>query len=178
MEFRNIKGIAGDKYWVSACGKVKREEGVVSFGIRKRKIGGVILSPKVDQGGYEEVGLSFEQKSTYVRIHRLVAMAWIGDIPKEMCVNHIDGNKRNNNLSNLEIVTYSENSKHAYRMGFVALNAKRGTENHLSKINEKDVLKIREIHKETKAISSIAKQFGIGKSQVQRIVKKQSWAHI
>jgi hypothetical protein len=178
MEFRKIKGIAGDKYWVSACGKVKREEGIVPFGIGKRKIGGVILSPKIDQRGYEEVGLGFEQKSTYVRIHRLVAMAWIGDIPKGMCVNHIDGNKRNNNLSNLEIVTYSENSKHAHRTGLVTPNPKRGIEHHRSKINEEDVLKIRAIHRETKSITSISNQFGIGKSQVQRIVKKQSWSHI
>jgi hypothetical protein len=178
MEFRNIKGIAGDKYWASACGKIKREEGVVQFGNQKRKIGGTILSPAIDQNGYEGVGLSFEQKDSYIRVHRLVAMAWIGNIPKGMCINHIDGNKRNNNLSNLEIVTYSENSKHAYRMGLNKPISMKGEEHPLSRLTSSDVIEIRRLHKETRQVNGIAKAFNISVSQVQRIVKRQSWSHI
>lgn len=76
-----------------------------------------ILSPHV-RGGYKEVGLiDSNGRRTCVSIHRLVASAFYGDIPKGMQVNHIDGNKFNNNSSNLEIVTPQENSIHAFRTG-------------------------------------------------------------
>jgi hypothetical protein len=68
--------------------------------------------------GYPRVTLSKNGKMKQVFVHRLVAKAFIGDIPEGYTVNHIDGNKTNNNLSNLEIVTYSENNLHAcYTLG-------------------------------------------------------------
>lgn len=50
-------------------------------------------------------------------IHRLVAKAYLPNIENKAQVNHIDGNKFNNNLDNLEWVTASENGKHAYKLG-------------------------------------------------------------
>lgn len=50
-------------------------------------------------------------------IHRLVASNFIAEIPKGYIVNHKDGDKTNNNINNLEIITYSENSKHAISNG-------------------------------------------------------------
>lgn len=56
--------------------------------------------------------------STYGQyIHRLVAEVWIGPIPEGMTVNHKDLDKFNNDVENLEIVTYSENIRHAYEAG-------------------------------------------------------------
>lgn len=76
-----------------------------------------ILSPHI-RNGYLEVGvIDGKGRRTCVGIHRLVAAAFLGRIPDGMQVNHIDGNKLNNDIGNLEIVTPSENSKHAYRMG-------------------------------------------------------------
>lgn len=50
-------------------------------------------------------------------IHRLVAETWINSIPEDMEVNHLDGNKFNNEVSNLEIVTSSENHLHSWETG-------------------------------------------------------------
>ena len=70
------------------------------------------LSPRDNGRGY--LGLVLRDGgSSYTRyVHRLVAQAFLGE--SELTVNHIDGDKSNNNLSNLEYATYSENIQHAY----------------------------------------------------------------
>lgn len=62
--------------------------------------------------GYEEVGLSKNGKRKKYRVHRLVARTFIGPIRKGYVVNHIDENKANNRVDNLEIVTQKENLRH------------------------------------------------------------------
>jgi hypothetical protein len=77
-----------------------------------------ILNPSKGLGGYEFVKLSQNSKPKQYDVHRLVALAFIkNDDPFRVEVNHIDGNKTNNELSNLEWVTRSENVKHAYDTG-------------------------------------------------------------
>lgn len=79
---------------------------------------GIMLNQKTTYDGYKEVTLQKQHKPKCIRVHRLVAFAFLGNPPNEkMEVNHIDGNKVNNNVSNLEWVTSSENQKHAYQMG-------------------------------------------------------------
>ena len=65
-----------------------------------------------DNVGYRQVVLYKDGKRCYKRVHRLVYEAFYGKIPNKLIVNHIDEDKNNNNLSNLEIVTNRENIKH------------------------------------------------------------------
>ena len=66
---------------------------------------------------YLTVNLYDHGKRKTVDVHRLVAMAFIENVENKKCVNHIDGNKTNNYVKNLEWCTYSENLIHAYKTG-------------------------------------------------------------
>lgn len=106
-EWKDIVGFVG-KYQVSNLGQVR------SFA---KGSNAKILKHFYDRSGYHRVGLSVcRGKVRWLLVHRLVITAFIGE-RTEMQVNHIDGNKDNNCLTNLEWCTRSENMKHAYRLG-------------------------------------------------------------
>jgi len=67
--------------------------------------------------GYKRITLCKDGKHKQFFIHRLVALAFLKNSYNKPMINHIDGNKLNNELSNLEWCTHSENLLHAYRTG-------------------------------------------------------------
>lgn len=76
---------------------------------------GRILKPCTNTNGYHYVVLSKEGKAKNFLVHRLVAQAFIPNIENKPQVNHIDENKKNNHLSNLEWATVKENANHGTR---------------------------------------------------------------
>lgn len=115
----------------------------------------------VDNGkGYKSVKLynSDTPKGRYCLVHRLV-MSTYNPIDGFMDVNHIDGNKSNNHLSNLEWVTKSDNTRHAHLTGLF--------KNKLSIENVKD---IKELLKNSKYnYTEIGKLFGVGHATIWKI---------
>lgn len=82
----------------------------------KNKKTGNIRKILIDDVGYPTVSIHNETgEHRRVRVHRLVALAFLKKAHDKDCVNHIDGDKENNDVSNLEWVTYSENIRHAYK---------------------------------------------------------------
>jgi len=76
------------------------------------------LKMSKDKQGYLRVGLSVGYyKSKTIKVQRLIAEAFIPSDDKSLDVNHIDGNKENNSVANLEWCTRSENCKHAFSIG-------------------------------------------------------------
>lgn len=94
-----------------------------------------IMKASVSKYGYKQVLLSRSNKKSLKLIHRLVAEAFIPNELNKPCVNHIDGNKLNNRVENLEWCTYQENSLHAWKNNLVTsyLKGKMGKEHNLSK---------------------------------------------
>lgn len=71
------------------------------------------LKPRIGKKGYVRYVLYSDKKPGNVNIQRLIWETFKGPIPEGMQVNHIDGDKQNNNIENLEIVTASQNIRHA-----------------------------------------------------------------
>lgn len=118
--WKDIKGYEG-LYQVSNLGRVKSlprkiyNNGIIGknkFYISKEKI----LKERIDHKGYFRVALCKNNIQKDYSIHRLVLENFVENVDNKPCVNHIDGNKQNNNLENLEWCTYSENLNHAYKL--------------------------------------------------------------
>lgn len=149
---------------------------------RGLKNGGVSIVPvarvsaeKKIQTGYLMVRVMVCGKRHAGLAHRLVWQHFNGDIPDGLIVNHKDGNKSNNRPDNLELATYSENQKHAYRIG---LSNEDGERNHAAKLTEAGVAEIRRRRASGEALKSIAKDYGVSDRTVSKIARRQRWQHV
>lgn len=155
-------------YQVSNTGKIKRLAGKHPS-IRKERI----FSPSVKKNGYLYVSLSNNGDIKYFLVHRLVALSFIPNPDNKPEVNHIDGNKLNNNDWNLEWNTGSENMIHAVRNGLTQKSLGENANN--SKLTEIQVLEIR---KSKLSQSKLALKYNISKSSIQFIKAKKTWRHV
>lgn len=116
--WKDVPGYKGF-YQVSSFGEVRSVERTIKYKDgRIFKYSSKNLKQKQDTKGYPQVGFNVNGKQTNHRVHRLVAETFLGKPRKKlMSVNHIDGVKTNNNLCNLEWVTYSENTRKGYEIG-------------------------------------------------------------
>jgi hypothetical protein len=105
-EWRDIPGYEG-LYQASNMGWIKSLVG------RKERI----LKPVMHSNGYMRVSLYIDKKLQQKYIHRLVAETFLANPQNKSEVNHLDGNKTNNHVENLEWATSSENKEHAYKTG-------------------------------------------------------------
>ena len=97
-------------YKISSHGRV--------FSVKSKKF----LSHKTKKGGYQKVQLRNNSKVAMYYIHRLVALHFIENLSSKPQVNHKNGDKTNNNKSNLEWVTSKENIDHARKSGLIHYN--------------------------------------------------------
>ena len=132
-----------------------------------------ILRPWITSSGYYHVLLQHNKKIVHKLVHRLVAEAFIPNPQKKPQVNHKDGQKLNNHVSNLEWCTSSENNRHAIDTGLARFA--RGEDAGAAKLTVNDVREIRALRNRMSTVD-IAKKYGIAQHHVSRIQNKQLWA--
>ena len=120
-----------DEAWVDAPGlegviKVSNCGGTRSF--LRNKVNGIPVKASLDTAGYPTLRLTLNGVKRNYLVHRLVATAFIPNPERKREVNHIDGNKANNNVANLEWATHKENLMHAARTGLMDGVAKASSE--------------------------------------------------
>lgn len=126
--------------------------------------------------GYKTVSLYKDGSSKKFLIHRLIATTFIENPFNFSEVNHKDGNRLNNSVSNLEWVNSSQNKKHAWERG---LYKHRGTGHYLTKFTDKDIIDIRNLYKEkTFSIRKISSMYNVTPMTINGIVKGKTWKHI
>lgn len=121
MTWKPIKNYE-NLYEISDDGEVRSLEREVKTkirNVRRRVISGKILKQSMKRNGYKTVDLSKGGKVKTVLVHRLVAEAFLPNNDGKYFVNHIDSDRTNNSVKNLEWVTSSENRKHGICSGNV-----------------------------------------------------------
>jgi len=178
-EWRDVKDYEG-YYQISNLGRVKSLDRYIKHRGGNTFIKEKILKSILKINNYSECFLYKYNKKTYrVRIHRLVAQQFLDlDISdSKMCVCHKDDNRSNNHVDNLFLGTAKDNvrdcMKKNRRYHFI------GEKNGCSKLTEKQVLKIRELCKNTNLThKEISKQFNVSESRISIIKNRKSWKHI
>jgi hypothetical protein len=112
--WQNIKGFE-NLYKISTYGRIKSLGNGKSTNSQTKNER--ILKTNFSKTGYEKAKLFKDGKRHYFSVHRLVALTFLSNDFNKKEVNHKDGNKSNNNISNLEWVTSSENQLHAFKNG-------------------------------------------------------------
>lgn len=161
-------------YQVSNSGNIRSLDRIITdcFG-RKKSNRGKKLSFGSTPTGYLFVGLRKEGFKTQQYCHRLVAHHFIPNPQNKETVNHIDGDKSNNNDWNLEWNTRSENTKHAYDNGLIT----GGEEGVWSKLNNKQVFEIRKNEKNLMN-KDLALIYNVSPSTIGLVINRKTWKHI
>lgn len=117
-EWRPVKG-TNDYYYVSNLGRVKSVDRVVTYSDgRKRHVRGKLVTQVNNKHGYLVVHIGSPMFKTKP-VHRLVAQAFIENNSGGNCINHINGNKKDNRYTNLEWCSIKENTHHAIKTGLM-----------------------------------------------------------
>ncbi len=117
--------------------------------------------------GYKYINLSNNNKKIKYRVNRLVALHFIPNPENKPFVNHIDGNKLNNNATNLEWCTHAENMNHASKTKLMAY----GEKHFNTTLSDKQVKQIRKLYVPFKYTASmLAKEYNVSRRCISSIV--------
>jgi hypothetical protein len=141
---------------------------------------GKIIKPFETTAGYRSVTLINNGKRRHCSIHRLLAQHFIPNPQNKPVVNHKNGIKTDNRLSNLEWVTQKENSLHAYHV-LKTINKNnfrsfKGEKHSNSVLNKEAVEAMRKLHSLSYSKSFISKAFKISTTQIRRIINNEQWS--
>ena len=149
------------KHYVSKCGKVYTSMYSHGKDCEPREMRYQVVC------GYKQVGPKYNKKVRYLKIHRVVAEMFIDNHDGLPQVNHIDGDKANNNVSNLEWVTAKQNTRHAINTGL-----------RRSKSNELQMLAVKTFMETGFSDLEISKMFGFSRHYCNSLRNGHYWKEI
>lgn len=169
-EWRSVDGYFTGIYSVSNLGRIRRDkqcQGTQTGFMPKLFIG---------TDGYLYVVLSLSSQQRRYSVQSLVIRAFIGPPPTGHNINHVDGVKTNNRLSNLEYVTFSRNSKHAFEIGL----SPQGGNHGISKLTNQQVKEIKQALSTAKHgdQAKLARQYKVNDTVISKIKRGEIWRHI
>lgn len=172
-KWKAVQGYRG-YYEVSSMGRIKSLRRTIVFkNGTTRRIPERILNPTVSDNTYPVISLCKEGKEKQFLVHRLVAFAFISNPENKPDVNHKDGDKTNNVVSNLEWVTEKENDDHAFATGLKRRDIRRI-------LTDKQVKKIRAalVPYKPGLVAKIARQYNVSHGAIDGIRTGKNWRHL
>lgn len=166
----NYKG----QYQINENGDVRsvEREVVDSLG-HKYILPNKLLKPNKTKNGYYIIHLCKNGIRKAFYVHKLVAKLFLPNIYNCSVVNHLDGNKLNCNVDNLEWTTYSKNNQHAYDTGL----KQKGEGQYNAKLTIEQVKEIRRNGKNS-TFQKIADLYGVSKATIRDVLLNKTWKDI
>lgn len=169
--WRDVPGWVGE-YQASNWGRVRSlpRRVIMRNGVR-RPVKGGLLKPHVGKHGYPCVSLRRPGTRITRTVHRVVALAFMGEPPAGLVVCHNDGNQLRNHTLNLRYGTPQSNHKDKYAHG----TDRRGEKHPLARLTREHVLAIRASNEKG---AVLAERYGVSASHVSAIRVGRFWAHL
>lgn len=144
-----------------------------------------IMKPAKDAHGYYRTMLLIDGKFKTIKLHRIVAQNWIDNPLNKLQVNHINFDRTDNRVDNLEWATPKENMMHSKINGRFSNNGNayylplaRGSKNGMSKLNEEQVKEIRQKFKpRIYTREMLAQEYGVSQHTIKDAILRR-WKHV
>lgn len=141
-----------------------------------------IITPALDGGGYLRTMLKRDDGIIHtIKVHRLVAMTFIENPENKPSVNHLNGIRNDNRVTNLEWCTQKENIKHSFNIG---LSSNKGDKNPCATLTDDQVREILANYefgktgKKGMTKQQLADKYNTTFSVIKRIVQRRTWKHL
>ena len=125
--------------------------------------------------GYVRHRLFRNGKFKRMQAHQIVMAAFIGPVPPDMEINHLNGIHGDNRLENLQYVTRSENQSHKYRV--LGWKGRAGSKHHYAKLDEEKVAEMRKLRLDGWELKDLAIKYGVSTGSISLICKRKTWRH-
>ena len=179
-EWKDVEGFPN--YLVSSEGRIWSKTRIIKRPSGNYLRHGHFMEGRDDTHGYLTVGIKNKKQRKNVKIHRLVAIAFLENPENKREVNHINGIKTDNRKLNLEWMTSKENKSHAWNMGLYTKQDRSklsGENNPTSKFTEDQVREIRRIYRQGGITQkALGKLYNTSQAQIYYIVNRITWKNI